>query len=120
MPNATVTFYSDSEDKYGSTIAYPNLEGKFKATVGWTVAVDPKYISYGTRLSIPAMAEFSKSGDGIFRAEDTGSDVVKRTASLRRGSVFLVFDFFAGHVDQATLSDLTEKFGPSVEYFIVS
>lgn len=120
MNYATITFYSCNEDVFGSAIAFPNLDGQFKATVGFTIAVDPRFIPYGTLVNIPDLAGFSKSGDGIFRAEDTGSDVVKRVASLKRGNVFQVFDVYAGDVDQARLSELTAKYGPTAEYAIVT
>lgn len=72
----TVTFYRPDECHWGwlkSTGGY--------LTPNWSAAVDPKIIPYGTYIYIP---EFT-----VLRAEDTGSAVKKKTASIRRAKALL-------------------------------
>lgn len=49
-----------------------------KPVCGQTIAVDPKIISYGSRVSIPKMGK-------TFKASDTGSGVIARTAAKKLG-----------------------------------
>jgi hypothetical protein len=49
-----------------------------KPICGKTIAVDPKIIPYGSTVFIPKMGKW-------FSAQDTGSAVVKRTASKKLG-----------------------------------
>jgi 3D (Asp-Asp-Asp) domain-containing protein len=116
---ATVTFYSCNEDEYGEVTARSNPHGELVGIPRVTCAVDPRIIPYGSWIVIPDLASFSADGDGRFFACDTGSAVVARTASLRRGSAYPVIDCYVGDVDQSELSRLQDKYGGSREYYIV-
>lgn len=120
MLNATLTFYNGLDDEYGATTARANPEGVCKAIHGLTIAVDPAIIPYGSRVHIPDLAGFSRGGDGVFYAHDTGSAVKARTASLRRGSVFPVIDVYADVKTNAELLALNAKYGMAVGYEIVA
>lgn len=90
---ARITFYSPHEKNYiyGTKIA-SNPKGK--AIEGYSVAVDPKKIPYGSTLYIPELSEIMD--DGVFCAVDTGSAVKKLRAipKSKRGQVNHVIDVF--------------------------
>lgn len=80
---ATATAYDGLDDEFGDTTARPNPDGKFKAIDGVTIAVDKKLIPYSSYVEIMFK-------DGTIKrmyAHDTGSAVVKRTASIGRGNL---------------------------------
>lgn len=81
---ARITFYSNDK-RYGNRIAADRYR---RAKPFVTVAVDPKVIPYGTRLKIEGF-------DQVFVAEDTGSAVVSRKASLGKEPVI---DIYVGTV----------------------
>lgn len=60
---------------------------------GISVAADPKLFNYGTKLHIPGL------GERI--VVDTGTDVIKRTASQKRGLFVPVIDIFFHHKEDA-------------------
>lgn len=110
---ATATAYNGREkgDTYGSQTAKPNSKGERFAIEGETIAVDPKVIPYGTKLEVMLADGTTR----IVRAHDTGSDVVKRTASIARGNNNPVFDFYTeGDPIQANA-----KIGNSVKYRVL-
>lgn len=115
---ARATFYGNFEDEYGDTTARPNpLTGENKAIHGFTVAVDPKKIPYGSRIEIPKLASYSANGDGIFVAHDTGGDVKSEKAD---GGTKPVIDVYSG--DAKTNSDLNalnEKYGNDIDYKVL-
>lgn len=82
---ARLTFYTRFDDgtqyEDGRTAAPHPETGQSRAEEGVTVAVDPDQIPYGSRVRIPSLAGFSKNGDGVFVAHDTGGDVRSRRAS---------------------------------------
>ncbi len=118
MPIATITWYNGLNDKYGSVTAKPNPNGKFLAIQGITIAVDPKVIPYGSWVVIPDLALFSEGGDGRFYAHDTGTAVVARTASVKRGRAFPVIDVYANVKTERELFNLGAKYGETAEYLI--
>lgn len=65
---ARVTYY------WGDTITSTGA----KPICGKTIAVDPKIIPYGSKVVIPQMGK-------SFKAADTGSSVVARTAAKKLG-----------------------------------
>jgi len=65
---ARVTYY------WGDTITSTGA----KPVCGKTIAVDPKIIPYGSKVVIPQMGK-------SFKASDTGSGVVARTAAKKLG-----------------------------------
>lgn len=114
----TLTFYSDQEDKWGITTARKNTSGQFLAIHGFTIAVDPAIIPYGSHVLIPKLKEFSRNGEGLFYAHDTGSAVVSKKASLARGNDYPVIDVFA-KVHSKDLIILNTVYGSVVEYQII-
>ena len=61
---------------------------------GKTIAVDPKVIPYGSKISIPQMGK-------TFIAHDTGSAVKSRLASRKHGRNDIVVDIFCYSEAQA-------------------
>ncbi len=61
---------------------------------GKTIAVDPKVIPYGSKISIPQMGK-------TFIAHDTGSAVKSRLASRKHGRNNIVVDIFCYSEAQA-------------------
>lgn len=120
MATATLTFYNGLDDKFGTLTARPNPSGVCEAVHGVTIAVDPIFIPYGSRVHIPDLALFSAGGDGTFYAHDTGTAVKKRTASLRRGNVYPVIDVYANVKTAAELDALNDKYGNTVEYHVLA
>lgn len=74
---ARVTFYNDREDSFGR-----NTATGVRAEEGRTVAVDFRVIPKGATVRIKALE--GVIGDGVFRAEDTGSAVKSRKAVRSR------------------------------------
>ncbi len=99
--DARLTFYTRFDDgpeyETGVTAAPSPLTKERRAEEGVTIAVDPSQIPYGSKVRIPALAEFSKNGDGVFIAHDTGAAVKKRTAS---GGALPVLDVFVDGEDR--------------------
>lgn len=60
-----------------------------------TAAVDPKVIPYGSKINIPMMQK-------VYVAHDTGSAVVKRTASRKLGRDNIVVDIFCSSRKEAS------------------
>jgi len=115
---ATLTFYNDQEDKYGSLTSKPNPKGMFRAIDGVTIAVDPDIIRYGSWVEIPELKEFSLGKDGLFYAHDTGSAVKQKIASQGRGNNYPVIDVFTTCATEK-LSSLNEKYGDTVTFKIL-
>ena len=59
-----------------------------------TMAVDPKIIPYGSKITIPKMNK-------VFVAHDTGSAIKKRTASKKLGKNNIVVDVFCENSKEA-------------------
>lgn len=59
-----------------------------------TMAVDPKIITYGSKITIPKMNK-------VFVAHDTGSAIKKRTASKKLGKNNIVVDVFCENRKEA-------------------
>lgn len=115
---ATLTFYNDKEDRYGSVTSKPSPKGLFKAIEGLTIAVDPSIIAYGKYVEIPELKDFSIGGDGLFYAHDTGTDVINKRASLARGNDNPVIDVFA-QCETKELASLNEQYGDTVNFKIL-
>ena len=118
LKKATLTFYNGLDDQYGSTTARPGNSGKAEAEHGITVAVDPKVIPYNSRIYIPSLKKFSKNGDGIFIAHDTGSAVKSRKASKGRGNSNPVIDIYA-NVPSNELGSLNKQLGYTTFYQVL-
>lgn len=100
---ATATAYNGKDDVYGSITARPNPYGKCRAIPNFTIAVDPAVIPYGSMVEV----ELKNGEIRTFCAHDTGSDVVKRTASHGRGNQYPVIDFY-------TPADNLERFNAQI------
>ena len=87
---ARVTYYWPGN---GGQVGYQTATGK-KAVCGKTVAVDPKIIPYGSKVTIPQMGMTTT-------AIDTGSAVKARTASKKLGKNNIVIDVFCNDANVA-------------------
>lgn len=115
---ATLTFYNDQEDEFGSETAKKNPSGFFRAVHGFTIAVDPEVIPYGRYVEIPKLRDFSLNKNGVFYSHDTGSAVKSRHASIARGNDYPVIDVYAS-VRTPELNTLNGKYGYLIEYRIL-
>lgn len=118
MKLATLTFYNDLEDSFGSTTARTNPDGKFQAIQGLTIAVDPEVIPYKSWVCIPALADLSIHPGAIFFAHDTGSAVKSRKSSIAHGNDYPVIDVFM-KIPTEDLFKMNGKYGTEVEYEII-
>jgi len=82
---ARITFYSRGQDKWGDRNADPNSS---RSKVGVTVAAHPDF-KFGTEVKIPALKNIV--GDGVFRVQDRGGAVTRKTASNKKYYVFDVY-----------------------------
>jgi 3D (Asp-Asp-Asp) domain-containing protein len=88
---ARVTYYWPNN---GGQVGTQTSTGA-KATSGVTIAVDPKIIPYGSKVTIPKMGK-------TFIAQDTGGHVRSRKAALRYGENVIVVDVFCANKEEAT------------------
>ncbi len=80
---ARVTYYNGREDSYGKKTV---VRGVY-ATHGRTVASDLRLFGLGVKLRIKELN--GVVGKGEFRVEDTGTAVIKRTASKKMARYML-------------------------------
>lgn len=83
---ARITYYWPNN---GGQVGYQTSTGK-KPICGKTVAVDPRIISYGSKVKIPQMGLTTT-------AIDTGSSVKARSASKKLGKNNIVIDVFCAN-----------------------
>jgi len=83
---ARITYYWPNN---GGQVGYQTSTGK-KPICGKTVAVDPRIISYGSKVKIPQMGLTTT-------AIDTGSAVKARSASKKLGKNNIVIDVFCAN-----------------------
>lgn len=107
---ARVTFYSKEE------VGGRRTSTGCRPVEGVVVAVDPKLISYGQTIRIPALAGLV--GDGEFVALDTGSAVKSRKAALAQGKDVPVIDVFLR--DKARVKEVTRKLGKKGHFLQVT
>jgi len=84
---ARITYYWPNN---GGQVGYQTSTGK-KPICGKTVAVDPRIISYGSKVKIPQMGLTTT-------AIDTGSAVKARSASKKLGKNNIVIDVFCANL----------------------
>jgi len=110
--DARITGYSPDEpttDPYTAQrlASQSNTYGKLRQ--GYSVAVDPNIIPYGSRVSIPGL------GDS-FIAMDTGGAVVSRKASQRTGGQPVVDVFFDSYSQQLQFERTSKPVLPVTVY----
>lgn len=118
---ARLTVYNGLDDEFGNKTAKPNAQGKFLAEEGYTIAVDPKKIPYGSKVELYSddpeqdkrLKAVSKGGDGIFLAHDTGSAVKSMKASKGQAPVIDLY------TTSKNLNKKNAELGQNIKYRIV-